>query len=151
LAASGDDGDTGTTGTAPLLCALGAGAVLGASFVCYAATDPGSGMQPILAARVVSLGLALAAVAIAPRRLTVWPQGTGRWQAGGAGLCDMAASVVLVVAVRRALTIVVAPVAALAPAFTVLWARLLLRERFGRLQLAGICTGLAGLVLIAAG
>jgi len=152
LAAAGDDDETERRAAlTPVLCALGAGAVLGASFVCYAATNAHSGMQPILAARVVSLGLALAVVAATRTRRPVWPHGVARWQAGGAGLCDMGASVVLVVAVRRALTVVVAPVAALAPAFTVLWARVLLRERFGRLQLAGICTGLAGLVLIAAG
>jgi drug/metabolite transporter (DMT)-like permease len=69
--------------------------------------------------------------------------------AAGAGLCDVTANVVLLVAVRQALTVVVAPVAALAPAFTVLWASAILGERLVASQWLGLTLGLIGLVLIA--
>jgi drug/metabolite transporter (DMT)-like permease len=46
---------------------------------------------------------------------------------------------------------VVAPVAALGPAFTVMWAWIVLHERVGRLQLVGLVAAVGGLAMIAAG
>ena len=68
----------------------------------------------------------------------------------GAGLLDVAATGLLLVAVREGLISLVAPVAALGPAFTVIWAWIVLREPIGRLQLVGLVTALAGLTMIAA-
>ena len=45
----------------------------------------------------------------------------------------------------------VAPVAALAPAFTVMWAWVVLREHVTRHQVIGLAVALVGLALIAAG
>jgi len=47
--------------------------------------------------------------------------------------------------------VVVAPAAALAPAFTVMWAWVVLREHVTRHQVIGLGIALAGLVLIAVG
>jgi drug/metabolite transporter (DMT)-like permease len=69
----------------------------------------------------------------------------------GAGACDVTGNVVLLVAVRRALTVVVAPIGALAPAFTVLCAALFLRERLAVVQWTGMALGVAGVALIATG
>ncbi len=132
-----------------LWLAAAAGSGLGASFVLFAATGHASGFWPVLSARTASLVLAGAAfLAIAPRRAGPFLPGTAAWMAAGAGLCDVTANVVLLVAVRRALTVVVAPVAALAPAFTVLWASAILGEQLVASQWLGLTLGLIGLVLI---
>jgi drug/metabolite transporter (DMT)-like permease len=47
--------------------------------------------------------------------------------------------------------VVVAPIASLAPAFTVVWAWFVLHERVSRLQLAGLVLALVGLALAASG
>jgi len=57
----------------------------------------------------------------------------------------------LLLAVRRGLVVVVAPVAALAPAFTVMWAWLIVHERVSAAQVAGLALALVGLVLVASG
>ena len=69
----------------------------------------------------------------------------------GAGALDIIATVLLLTAVRRGLIVVVAPLAAIAPAFTVIWAWALLKEPVTRHQVAGIALSLVGLTLIAAG
>jgi drug/metabolite transporter (DMT)-like permease len=131
--------------------AVAAGAGLGLSFVLFAKTSHASGFWPVLSARAASLTLAGAAfLAIAPRRgSSTGLRGAAAWAAAGAGLCDVTANVVLLVAVRRALTVIVAPVAALAPAFTVFWASVILGERLVVSQWLALVLGLLGLVLIA--
>jgi drug/metabolite transporter (DMT)-like permease len=145
----GPRSSAGWRGTLGLAVAAGAG--LGLSFVLFAKTSHGSGFWPVLSARAASLVLAGAAfLAMAPRRggMAV-PRGGAAWMAAGAGVCDVTANVVLLVAVRRALTVIVAPVAALAPAFTVFWASVVLGERLVSSQWLGLSLGLLGLVLIA--
>ena len=63
----------------------------------------------------------------------------------------MVATTLLLVALRHGLTVVVAPVASLAPGFTVMEAWWVLHERASRLQVVGLVTALVGLVLIASG
>ena len=109
--------------------AIGAGALLGASLVLYAETNDASGFWPVLAARAT--GLVLVALA--------------------AGALDVTANVLLLAAVRHGLLVVVAPVAALAPAFTVLWAWVVLHEHLAPAQMFGLVLALIGLVLVAAG
>ena len=62
----------------------------------------------------------------------------------GAGVFDVTATALLLIAIRDGLVALVAPVAALGPAFTVMWAWLLLREPVGRVQLVGIAIGITG-------
>ena len=104
-------------------------------------------MWPVLIARCASVPL-LAAVAVvlgrSPRmtRAEVTP-------VAGAGLCDVAANALVVLAVRRGLLSLVAPVASLYPATTVVLARFVLHERIGRQRAGGLALGLVGLALIA--
>ena len=64
---------------------------------------------------------------------------------------SLSAALLLLVAVRHGLLSVVAPLAALAPAATVVWAWTLLKEPVTRVQLVGLGASLVGLALIALG
>jgi drug/metabolite transporter (DMT)-like permease len=141
----------GANATRSLVLAVVAGAGLGTSLIFYAQTGSDSGFWPVLAARavaVVAAALAIAAVARSERvRLATRPL---RF-AIVAGLCDVTATALLVVGVRNDLAVVVAPLAALAPGFTVVLAWLVLHEPISRVQVFGLVLALVGLVLIAAG
>ena len=140
--------DAGASGA--LLLALAAGALFGVSFVFYASTGNDSGAWPALGGRVASVVL-IVGFLVATRR---WPPrvpGVDGRSAVAAGLLDVTATALLLVAVREGLTAEVAPVAALGPAFTVIWAWVVLREPIGRLQLAGLLCAFIGLAMIAAG
>lgn len=136
-----------------LLLALGAGSAFGLSFVCFAETSDGSGYWPLLIARVAAvLVVGTTVLAVARRdRPSVLPRRGPRRLAVAAGVLDVTATVLLLTALREGLVVVVAPMAALAPAFTVIWAWALLKEPITRHQLVGLGLALAGLVLIAAG
>ena len=130
-----------------LILALVAGVGFGTSFILFAEASHHHGFWPVLtgrAAAVFGVGLVVA-ISGAPRSLSVRP----RWLAIGAGVLDVFATTLLLVAVRIGLVAVVAPVAALAPAFTVLGAWLFLKERASPLQVVGFGLALVGLVLIA--
>ena len=68
-----------------------------------------------------------------------------------AGVLDVGATAMLVLAVRRGLIVLVAPIASLAPGFTVLLAWVVLGEQLGRVQRIGLLCALAGLVLVSTG
>jgi drug/metabolite transporter (DMT)-like permease len=129
---------------------LAAGALLGSSFVLFAHTQADSGMWPVLFARVAALALATVAVLARPVP-RARPHGGAVRLAALAGVCDVAANAFVIAGIRRDLAVVVAPIAALAPGFTVLWAMTTLHERVAAPQRAGLALALAGLVLIAAG
>ena len=153
LIATGPGGGAARAGGGPVLLALGAGAVLGSSLVLFAQTSARSGLWPVLSARaaaVVLVGGALAVLEVAHRR-PAFPTGVDRVLALGAGALDVAAMSLLLLAVRRGLLVVVAPVASLSPGFTVVLARLVIGERLGVAQRVGLVLALVGLVLISAG
>jgi drug/metabolite transporter (DMT)-like permease len=131
-----------------VLLALVAGTLFGWSLVGYAETSHDSGAWPILAGRVAAVVIAVGAALVVTRHVHVGrPE---RRMAVGAGLLDVAATGLLLVAVREGLISLVAPVAALGPAFTVIWAWFVLEEPIGRLQVVGLALALAGLTMIAA-
>ena len=130
-----------------LALGAGAGVGFGVVFILLAESSSGTGMWPVFIARCVSVPL-LAVVAIvlgrSPRmaRAEIAP-------VAGAGLCDVGANALVVLAVRRGLLSLVAPVASLYPATTVVLARFVLHERIGRQRAGGLALGLVGLALIA--
>jgi drug/metabolite transporter (DMT)-like permease len=120
--------------------------------VLYSETSEASGQWPIFAARVSALVCAVVAVAWLARQGAVqFPRGSARGLAVAAGILDVAASVFLLVAVRRDLLVIVAPIVSLAPAFTVVLAWWITGERLHRVQRVGFVVALVGLVLVAAG
>jgi drug/metabolite transporter (DMT)-like permease len=148
LIAHEHDTATGGSGRA-LVLALVAGVLFGWSFVLYAESRDDSGFWPVLTGRGAAVVLVVGAVLATGATLRVASR--ERRMAIGAGVLDVGATVLLLVAVREGLSSLVAPVAALGPAFTVGWAWAVLREPIARLQLAGLGLALAGLLLIAAG
>jgi drug/metabolite transporter (DMT)-like permease len=130
-----------------LALGVGAGVGFGVVFILLAESSSGTGMWPVFIARCTSVPL-LAIVAVvlgrSPRmaRADVAP-------VAGAGLFDVGANALVILAVRRGLLSLVAPVASLYPATTVVLARFVLHERIGRQRAAGLALGLVGLALIA--
>jgi len=130
-----------------LALGAGAGVGFGVVFILLAESSSGTGMWPVFIARCASVPL-LAVVAVvlgrSPRmaRPEIAP-------VAGAGLCDVGANALVVLAVRRGLLSLVAPVASLYPATTVVLARFVLHERIGRQRAGGLALGLVGLALIA--
>jgi drug/metabolite transporter (DMT)-like permease len=98
----------------------------------------------------VLVAVALGVLALRRTRLP-FPRGANRSLALGAGVLDVTATTLLLLAVRRGLIIVVAPLAALAPAATVILARFVLGERLHAAQRIGLAFALVGLVMVAAG
>jgi len=129
--------------------AVVAGTLFGWSLVLYSETSHNSGAWPVLAGRVSATVLVFAVVTGLRRSMRI--DSSDRKMAIGAGVLDVTATALLLIAVREGLVAVVAPIAALGPAFTVIWAWFVLREPVGKIQLVGIATGIAGLIMIAAG
>jgi len=137
------------TGRAALALAVVSGIGFGFVFILLAESGEGTGLWPLVSTRVVSLS-SLAVFTLVTRQAF-------RPAAGvfptivGAGVLDMTANVLYLLASRRGLLTLVAVLSALYPAVTVLLARVVLGERVGRLQLGGIVLTGAGVVMIAAG
>jgi drug/metabolite transporter (DMT)-like permease len=132
--------------------AIAAGVGLGVSLVFFDQAGHRSGQWPVLAARVTAaVGAAAVCTLLARRSFVQIPRGRVGVLACGAGALDVAATAVLVVAVRRELLVVVAPLASLGPAFTVLWAWRLQGEQLHRRQVAGLACALIGLALMTSG
>jgi MYXO-CTERM domain-containing protein len=131
---------------------VAAGLALGSSLVLFSETDASSGQWPVLSARAAALVAVGVAMALLWRRRQVrLPHGRPLVLALVAGTFDVAATALLVYAVRRELLSVVAPIASLAPAFTVVLAWFITRERVPAVQRVGLALAVAGLALIAAG
>jgi drug/metabolite transporter (DMT)-like permease len=129
--------------------AVGAGIGFGCSFILYGSTGRASGFWPVLAGRCLAVTGVLVVAAVSRTR-----PATGRPalpQAVGSGFLDVGATTLLLVAVRNGLFATTAPVAALAPAFTVFLARWFLHDRASRVQAVGLALALVALVCIAAG
>ncbi len=135
-----------------MLTAVAAGAALGSSLVLYAQTSRASGFWPVLTARVSATALVLVLVWWLRRsRELDLPRGSGRAMAAIAGFLDVTAATLLLVALREGMIVVVAPIASLAPGFTVFLAWALLREKVGGVQRVGLVLALGGLALVSSG
>jgi drug/metabolite transporter (DMT)-like permease len=132
-----------------LFVSIMAGLVVGWFLVCVARVGHGAGLQPLMVARVVSIALLLGWQAI--RRGPLVPPAAARPVALGAGLLDSGANVAYWLAVQSAPMALVSALVSLAPATTVLAARLTLGERWSIAQSAGLIVALAAGVCISLG
>jgi drug/metabolite transporter (DMT)-like permease len=148
LVSSGPRAEWGSVSRRLLGIALASGAMFGLFFVLLAQAQSGSGMWTLVAVRAGSLGVGFAIVAATHTSLRL-PPGTLRW-AVPAGVGDIGANAFYLAAAQYGPLSIVAPVAALYPATTVLLAIAVERERVRPVQVVGL--GLAGcaLVMIAA-
>ncbi|HTM05415.1 MAG TPA: DMT family transporter [Vicinamibacterales bacterium] len=133
-----------------LMLAIASGVVIGVFYLALARTSAGAGMWPLLAARGASalffLALALSGGHGRLRLpLAVLPM------AAGCGVIDMLANALYLVATRGGPFSVIVTLVSLYPASTVLLARLVLHERLGRVQVAGVVACLVAIVLIVGG
>ena len=139
--------------TQEMVLAAAAGLTLGAVQLFLAEASDDAGMWPVASGRLTA-GILAGAFVLGrvridgrPARLTA---GDVRLLAGYA-LLDTLGTCLLIEAFRQGLVSLVAPVAALFPAATVLWARLILHDRMNRGQIVGFGLAAGGLVLIGVG
>jgi drug/metabolite transporter (DMT)-like permease len=129
--------------------ALLAAAGFGSFFLAIDAASDADVLWAILANRVTGVTILVAlTLALRPR----FP--TSREDVGAllvVGVLDMGANVLFAAASTEGLVSVVSVLGSLYPVTTIALAHLVLRERVGRIQQAGVAATLAGVALIAAG
>ncbi len=131
------------------LLAVCAGLALGVFYIAIAKTSPAANLWPVVSARGASvIGLVFVA-AIARQAPHIGA--TRRIVVLGAGVCDVSATALLLLAVHRGLLSVVAVLTSLYPVFTVLWSMLVLGERLRMQQTVGIGIAIAAVALISVG
>jgi len=128
--------------------ALVSGVLVGLFFISFAHAGPAAGMWPLLAARVVSVSL-FGAIALAGRHSLKMPREV-LWLVIAAGVMDMLANALYLLATRNGPLSIVVTLSSLYPASTVLLARVVLKERLNIWQLAGVGCALTAVVLIVA-
>jgi drug/metabolite transporter (DMT)-like permease len=126
--------------------ALASGIAIGAFLVCLARAGVASGLWPLLIARVASTAALAAAAVLAGVRLHI-PR-SALAAACACGALDILANGLYLVASREGPLGLVATLASLYPASTVLLARLVLGERLRPVQSLGLACAAAAVVLI---
>ncbi|MFC5931341.1 EamA family transporter [Cryobacterium melibiosiphilum] len=126
---------------------IGSGTFFALAFIFVHQIEAGTGLWPLVASRGVASVIVIA-VAVATRQHGLLPRGI----VGIAviiALLDVTANVTMLYAFQGGLLSLVSVLIALYPAVTVLLAVLVLKERVGRLQVAGMGLALAAIAAIA--
>lgn len=139
----------GWLGQPGLLEATLSGIGIGLFYVFLAHSHRDSGMWPLAASRFAS-SFVLTFVALGARQ-SLLPAAGGWSSIVLAGVLDMFANGLYLLATRHGLLAIVAVLASLYPASTVILARLFLHERLTSVQLSGVAFALGAVGLIAAG
>jgi uncharacterized membrane protein len=126
--------------------ALISGVAVGVFFLCLAQTSDGAGIWPLIVGRSVSVPL-FAVMAMTSRKSVRLEFSVAR-TAVGCGTVDMLANALYLIATRNGPLSLVATLASLYPASTVLLARFTLGERLTRSQALGVACALVAVVLI---
>lgn len=127
---------------------LAAGAFFGGYFVSLAGAGADSGMWPLVASRSLSVLILAVIGAVASR---VWlrpPTGEVGRAVLGVGVLDLVGNIGYLLASNLASLVVVAVVASLYPAVTVLMARVIHLEHLSRRQVAGLSLGVMAVALL---
>ena len=135
---------------AGVIHALFSGVAIGVFFLLLAEARPESGMWPLVGARAAAVPacvLVALAEGVSIRQLQARPL----WTAAAAGVVDMTANVLYLVASRMGDLPVAVTLASLYPASTVILARVVLGERLHRLQMAGMICAIVAVACIMAG
>ena len=131
-----------------LVLAIGSGIAFGTFYILFARTSASANLWPLLSARGASVA-ALVLLSLLLRR----PPRLGATNPAvviGAGVCDVTANALYLIAVHGGLISIVAVLVSLYPVSTVVCSLLFLGERLHARQLAGVVVALAAVVLITA-
>jgi drug/metabolite transporter (DMT)-like permease len=124
-----------------------AGVGFSGAFIAFSFTEPASGLTPVLAARVVSI---VVAVALAMRFGRGFPADRTAMPASlGAGVTDALANVTMLTAIRLGPLAVASVLGSLFPVVVVVLARVFLGERLTGLQRVGVAIAFAAVLLAA--
>lgn len=126
--------------------ALASGVLVGGFLVALGQTSAAAGLWPLAVSRSVSVVL-FTAMALSTRQPLVVPRAALALAVACGGL-DMVANALYLVAVREGQLSLVATLASLYPASTVLLARVVLGERLGPWQQLGVASAVAAIALI---
>jgi drug/metabolite transporter (DMT)-like permease len=131
--------------------ALLAGTAFGAMFVLLHEASPGSGLWPLVGSRLASALLVGVLLLLRPalRRPGLLVPRSALPLVLGAGVADMTANVLYLLAVRQGELSIVGLLSSLYPVSTVVLAAVVLHERLSRLQLAGVGGCAVAVALIA--
>lgn len=132
----------------PALLALAGGAGFGLFFVLLSVTPPASGLWPLVGARISSVAVLVAVLALRRGRSSL--RGA-RALAAGMGALDMTANILFLAAVRLGMLSLTGLLASLYPVVVIVLARLLLRERLTAQQRVGALAALVAVALIGGG
>jgi uncharacterized membrane protein len=132
-----------------LRIALGSGVLIGIFLVALARASPASGLWPLIPARVTSTVM-FVAIALASGRSIRLPTPVLPAAIGG-GALDMLANALYLTAVQRGPLSLMATLASLYPASTILLARVFLNERLSPMQAGGIACAVVATVLLVSG
>lgn len=138
----------------PVLLGAVSAAGFGVVFLAVQEGSAGSVMTTLLAMRLASvtvLGLGLLVVLALRRYAPSWPGPRDVPALVVVGTFDLGANALFALAGRGHLLSVAAVLSSLYPAVTAIFAWVVLHERLGRTQAAGVAGALAGVVLLAAG
>lgn len=130
-----------------LMTALAAGVGFGFYFICLARSDDGSGLWPVVIARVTSAALVVPLALRSKALVTLRGRLLGLALLSGA--LDAGANLFFLLATRHGYLSIASVITALYPAGTVLLAVGLLKEHTGRLQKVGLAVATGAVVLIA--
>lgn len=136
-----------TTGPKVMLLTFGAGIMFALYFVLLHEVPADTGLWPVFASRVTATAtVVVPALATGSLRFA---RGRAGWLALVAGVLDVVANVAMLRGLQTGMLSLVSVLASLYPAGTVLMARFLLGERWGRLQKIGLALAAASVALIA--
>jgi uncharacterized membrane protein len=147
LLVSQDGTPGGRASLGALVTSLAAGAGFGGFFILLAMAPAEAGLWPLVGARLSSV-TSVVLVALAARRSLMPRPGSLRIIVA-AGVLDMAANVLFLLAQRQGLLSLVAVLVSLYPASTLLLARQVLGERLNTIQVTGVACALGAVALIA--
>lgn len=132
-----------------LMDAFGAGTCFGLFFIFLSFSPADSSLWPLAGARIASLVVFCLAAVVT--RTSVRAPSDSLAVIATAGVLDVAANLLYLLASREGLLSLVAVLTSLYPAATVLLARFVLHERLVRIQLVGLGLAAGGVTLIALG
>lgn len=143
----GASGGAAATGVRIFAVALAAGSLIGMFFLLLAQAGDDAGMWPLAAARLAGVPVGL--VLLRSMRGTLRLGGPSLILGLIAGVLDITANGLYLIAAQQGQVSIVAPVASLYPASTVLLALAINKERLRPIQMAGLGLAAAALVLAA--